>query len=395
MTTTALFDSNGIDWRTLAETHGTPLLVLDCDRIGLQYDALARALPGVELHYAIKSLPHPEVVRTLAARSARFDLATQGEVDLVEGLGIDARRTIHTHPIKTDQDIRRALRYGCTTFVADNSAELAKFTPYRHRVALLLRVAFRDPDAQVDLSAKFGCAPEALNALLAEADRRELHVKGLSFHVGSQAAGGTAQADAIRFCAEAFTARRRNARAPLSVLDIGGGFPVSYDGRGVDIEAFCAPIRSALAALPDHVRVIAEPGRFISAPAMTSISGIVGVAERGGRPWYYLDDGVYGSFSGRIYDHARYPLIPLTRDAERDPFAGGQVTATLAGPTCDSIDVIAEDAALGALEIGDYVIAPMIGAYSSASATTFNSIPRTPILAINTVEEQAPELRIV
>ena len=395
MNAPALFDDKGTDWRAIAETHGTPLLVLDCDRVGLQYDALARALPGVELHYAIKSLPHPEVVRTLAARGARFDLATSGEVDLVENLGIDARRTIHTHPIKTDHDIRRALRFGCTTFVADNPAELAKFIPYRHRVALLLRVAFRDPDAQVDLSAKFGCAPEALSALLAEADGLGLHVKGLSFHVGSQAGRGDAQADAIRFCAHAFTARRRDARAPLSVLDIGGGFPVSYDGRGVDIEAFCAPVRTALAALPEHVRVIAEPGRFISAPAMISISSVIGVAERGGRPWYYLDDGVYGSFSGRIYDHARYPLIPMTRDAERDPFAGGPVWATLAGPTCDSIDVIVQDAALGALEIGDYVIAHMIGAYSSASATTFNSIPRTPILAINTVEGVAQELRVV
>lgn len=395
MSATALFDGNGADWRAIAETHGTPLLVLDCDRVGLQYDALARALPGVELHYAIKSLPHPQVVRTLAARGARFDLATTGEVDLVEDLGIDARRTIHTHPIKTDRDIRRALRYGCTTFVADNPAELAKFAPYRHRVALLLRVAFRDPEAQVDLSAKFGCAPEALDDLLAEADRLDLHVKGLSFHVGSQATRGDAQAEAIRFCTRAFAARRQDARAPLSVLDIGGGFPVSYDGRGVDIDAFCAPIRTALAALPEHVRVIAEPGRFISAPAMTSVSSVVGVADRGGRPWYYLDDGVYGSFSGRIYDHASYPLIPLARDPDRDPFARGAVTVTLAGPTCDSIDVIADDAAIGTLEIGDYVIAPMIGAYSSASATTFNSIPRTPILAINTVEDAAPELRVV
>jgi ornithine decarboxylase len=392
-----LLDALGHDWRALAAEHGTPLLVLDCDRLRLQYDKLCQALPGVTQHYAIKALPNADAVRTLAERGAAFDLATNGEVELVERLRIDPRRTIHTHPIKRDDDIRRALRYGCTTFVADNVDELDKLVPYRHRVAVLLRIAFRNATSRVDLSRKFGCDVDHLAELLAAADGRGLHVKGLSFHVGSQAADGTAHASAIRRCAGFFEAPRAGAVAPLAILDIGGGFPANYDGTTEDIDAFCAPIRAALAELPARVRVIAEPGRYLAAPAMTCITAVVGRARRDGVPWYYLDDGVYGSFSGQIYDATRYPLIALARDPDRDPHARGAGTAVLAGPTCDSIDVVDEAADVGELEIGDLIVAPMIGAYSAASASTFNSLPRTPILALGAPArgEREPELRVV
>jgi len=364
------------DWGELVARHGTPLLVLDCDVLRLQYRRLAQALPGVALHYAIKALADELVIRTLAEEGAAFDLATSGEVALLERTGVSPRRTIHTHPIKRDAEIRAALRYGCTTFVVDNPAELEKFIPYRHRVALLLRLSFPNPSARCDLSRKFGCAPEEVDALLAAADARGLHVKGLSFHVGSQVGEPDAHVAAIRHCATHFAVRRTGALAPLTVLDIGGGFPVSYDGTPEDIETFCAPIRSALAELPEHVRVIAEPGRYLAAPAMTCLTSVVGTAQRGGRTWYYIDDGVYGSFSGQIYDHTRYPLFPLRAGGTPEP-------CVLAGPTCDSIDVIADDLVLPPLELGDVLVAPMMGAYTSVSATEFNSLPRTPIVALS------------
>lgn len=394
--TSAQLHGFGADWRALAERHGTPLLVLDCDRIRAQYDRLVQALPGVTHHYAIKALPNEDVVRTLAERGASFDLATNGEVEMVERLGVDARRTIHTHPIKRDGDIRRALRYGCTTFVADNVDELAKLVPYRHRVAVLIRVSFRNADSRVDLSRKFGCHVDELGTLLAEADLCGLHVKGLSFHVGSQAASGRAHAEAISRCAPFFAVQRMGSAARLSVLDIGGGFPANYDGSTEDIDTFCAPIREALAGLPEHVRVLSEPGRFIAAPAMTSISSVVGRARRDGVIWYYLDDGVYGSFSGQIFDHTDYPLVAVARDPMRDPFAEPAEPAVLAGPTCDSIDVVSERAEVGRLELGDLIVAPMMGAYTAASATTFNSLPRTPVITLNGPEVASePELRIV
>ena len=129
-------------FQKIAEQHGTPLLVLDCDQLVKQFKALSNALPRVELYYAIKSLPHPAAIQTLHELGANFDIATSGEIELLREQGARARKTIHTHPIKRDKDIRDALRFGCTTFVIDNIYELEKFIGYRHRVGLLVRVSF-------------------------------------------------------------------------------------------------------------------------------------------------------------------------------------------------------------------------------------------------------------
>jgi ornithine decarboxylase len=143
------------------------------------------------------------------------------------------------------------------------------------------------------------------------------------------------------------------------------------------IEEFCAPIRAALAALPEGTRVIAEPGRFICGPAGTVVTTVMGRAWREGRWWYYLDDGLYGSFSGQLYDHARYPIELL------GPAEGPRFHSVLAGPTCDSIDVVAEDIELPELHAGDRLVGRQMGAYTAASATDFNFFPRARIVVVN------------
>jgi ornithine decarboxylase len=357
--------------------HGAPLLLLDCDRVRQQYRNLCSALPGVEHYYAIKSLPHPDLLATLAAEGAAFDVASSGELELLRNLHFTPRRTIHTHPIKRDRDIRAALRFGCTSFVVDNIDELSKFVPYRHRVGLLLRIGFQNRGAVVDLARKFGCALEDVELLLQEAQRLGIHIKGLSFHVGSQCATPDAHVEAIRACGRIIQRYDLELGGhPLGILDIGGGFPVPYAGGPDDIENFCAPIREAIAELPHGISVIAEPGRYISAPAMTSVSSVMGRARRNDRTWYYLDDGVYGSFSGRIYDHASYPLEIFSDSDRREP-------CVLAGPTCDSIDVLAEDVELPQMEIGDLVVGHLMGAYTMATATDFNSFDKARVVVLN------------
>jgi ornithine decarboxylase len=362
--------------RRLVAIHGSPLLILDCDAVRRQYRALGAALPGVDLHYALKPLPHHAVVSTLMEEGAWFDLATSGEVDLVAELGVDPARTIHTHPIKRDSDIRDALAYGCTTFVVDNPDELLKFIPYADEAELLLRLSFRSPDAKVDLSKKFGCSPEAAPTLLAQAAELGIRIKGLSFHVGSQALEPVKHVEAIHACAGIIAEAARQGLPPLEVLDIGGGFPVDYREQVAPIDTFCRPIREALCALPAEVRVIAEPGRFIAAPAITAISSVMGKAQRDGRWWYYLDDGLYGSYSGQLFDHTHYPVDCLDFFGERSP-------SVLAGPTCDSIDVIDEEIMLPELQCGDLVVGRMMGAYTWASATEFNFFRKAQIVVIN------------
>ncbi|WP_448212180.1 type III PLP-dependent enzyme [Colwellia sp. MEBiC06753] len=362
----------------LVAQFGSPLMVLDCDLIRAQYRALQQALPSVDLHYALKPLPHPAVVSTLLAEGAYFDLATNGEVDLVASVGVPSGRTIQTHPIKRDSDIAHAVAYGCNVFVVDNINEIDKFAKYQEQVELLVRVSFPNPEVLADLSKKFGCLPEHALVLIKHAYSLGIRVKGLSFHVGSQTKNGIKYADAITKCHHIMLQVVDAGLPALSTLDIGGGFPVKYTDDVLDISDFCAPIRQALALLPDTVRVIAEPGRFIVAPAVTNIASVMGQAERNGKTWYYLDDGIYGSFSGLMFDEANYQISALSIENEVFP-------AVLAGPTCDSIDVIREEILLPKLTNGDLIVSTMMGAYTSCTATDFNFFKRAQMIVLNEV----------
>jgi ornithine decarboxylase len=365
-----------LDYQNLVAEHGSPLMVLDCEVLRQRYRELCRALPGVRMFYAIKSLSALPVLETLQAEGSGFDVATTGEIRLLEKIGADPAETIHTHPIKRDQDIRDALAFGCNTFVADNIDELKKFLPFAGQARILLRVSFRSKDATIDLSRKFGCSPERVPELLEQAAELGLTVVGLSFHVGSQSVTAAAHAEAIDVCRPFFENQQAEGAGQLRILDIGGGLPVDYNRQELDLEEFCAPIRAALEAYPEGVQFIAEPGRVLSAPCIISISTIMGRAVRADLWWYYLDDGVYGAYSGQIFDHAFYPITVFSDHEETHP-------SVLAGPTCDVIDVISELAMLPTLEIGDLVVGEQMGAYTWVTACEFNSIPLPKLVVLN------------
>ena len=362
--------------RRLVKEFGSPLVILDCERVRVQYRKLKKALPGVDLHYALKPMPHPSVVSTIVAEGGWLDLATTGEVQLVERLGVAPERCIHTHPIKREQDIVNATKFGVRTFVADNPDEVRKFARHTQNAELLLRVSFRSPGAVCDLSRKFGCDPEDLLALARLAAELGIEVRGLSFHVGSQAADSAKHVEALQACAQLIAAARKEKLGTFDTLDIGGGFPIDYGQLAQEIGRFCAPIRAALAKLPKRVRVIAEPGRFIAGPSAIGVASVMGRARREGHWWYYLDDGLYGSYSGQLFDHARYPVEPLRDSPERLP-------SVLAGPTCDSIDVIAENLMLPELKAGDLIVGRAMGAYTWASASEFNFFPKATVVSVN------------
>jgi ornithine decarboxylase len=362
--------------RRLVKEFGSPLLILDCERVRVQYRKLRKALPGVDLHYALKPLPHPSVVNTIVAEGGFLDLATTGEVHLVERLGVAPERCIHTHPIKRPQDIVNAVKFGVRTFVADNPDEVQKFARHTADAELLLRVSFRSPGAVCDLSRKFGCDPEDLLSLARLAADLGISARGLSFHVGSQARDSAKHVEALQACTKLIAAARKEKLGPLDTLDIGGGFPIDYGQAVEDISRFCAPIRAELAKLPKRVRVIAEPGRFIAGPSALGVASVMGRARREGHWWYYLDDGLYGSYSGQLFDHARYPVEPMRDSDERLP-------SVLAGPTCDSIDVIAENLMLPELKAGDLIVGRAMGAYTWASASEFNFFPKATVVTVN------------
>lgn len=362
----------------LVAKHETPFMVLDLEEVDYQYKSLQAALPGVKLFYALKSLSHPELIKRLKTLGCNFDLATIGEVELVESLGITGDQCIHTHPIKKDKEIKRALKFGNKRFVVDNIEEMKKFYKYAGQVELIIRVSFRSKQAVVDLSRKFGCTLEELPVLVDMAQSNGIDVVGLSFHVGSQSISPMTQVNAIR---SSIAAMKVMNNVKWKFLDIGGSFPVSYQEEVMPIADFCVPVMEALAELPEGIEVFAEPGRFISAPSMIEVVSIVGKAKRGARTWYYLDDGVYGGFSGQMFDHAKYPIAPLK---PVDPM-GEFYPSVLAGPTCDSIDVVAEDIELPEMEVGDILIGKQMGAYTLASATEFNYYPKPKVVVVEDI----------
>jgi ornithine decarboxylase len=371
-------DLAAIDLPELVARHGTPLLVLDPSRLAEQYRLLRRALPDVRPYYAVKALPHPSALAAIRGEGGFFDVASPGELALVTGLGVAPGRCIYTHPVKKTADIATAVRAGIRTFVFDNEPELDKFAGLEDRVELMLRLQYRTPQALLDLSYKFGARPDDAIDLLRAAQRRGLRVSGLSFHPGSQLASVEPLLEDIRAAAMLLDCLAAVGMT-VDVLDIGGGLPVPYDAAVPHLDSFVAAIEDELRPLTERgIRVISEPGRFLAAPAMFSVAGVAGVTRRGGLPWYYLDDGLYGSFSNVLTEHV-HPTI-YAYDAvleERD-----LVPSVLAGPTCDSIDVITTSALMPPLAVGDLVVAPLMGAYTSVTACEFNGLPRPTVVVV-------------
>ena len=360
--------------KDLVAVHGTPTLFLSENRLRESYRQLQAALPGVGLYYAVKSNSTPDIISILAGEDSFFDVCTNGEIDIIRECGVAPERCIHTHPIKRDSDISYAIKYGITTFVADNEFELNKFIPHKDKVRILIRMSIQNPGCLVNLSHKFGVAPEKTWAMIRKAHKRGLNVAGISFHAGSQNENALKYIEALEYCRDIY--RKAALRGiNFDTIDIGGGFPISYLTSVIPTIQFCQPINEYLDRFFSSYSIIAEPGRVISGPSMTLATRIMGKSQRNGVWWYYLDDGMYGSFSGKMYDHADYPMW-----VERE---GSRYTSVLAGPTCDSIDVIYENISLPHLEIGDLLIFKSMGSYTSASASNFNGFPKAKIVLVN------------
>jgi ornithine decarboxylase len=364
-------------WSELVAEHGTPLLVLDPERVREQYRLLTRALRGIRPHYAVKAMPHAAVLTTLAAEGCGFDVATRAEVDLVRSLGIRLDRCIHTHPIKKPADIDHAYRAGVRTFVVDNPCEAQKFNGRPADIEVLVRLAFPNPTAKSDLSTKFGVQPAEAELVVKHVLAAGVTFAGFSFHVGSQSSTMAPFRDAVRATAALSRTVERTLGTRARIIDIGGGFPVSYREQMPTITELGVLLDAELGDERSEFTLLAEPGRFLSASAMTLCSSVVGTATRAGKVWHYLDDGLYGAYSNILTEDVHPALLALN---ELDGPPREYAPVTLAGPTCDSIDVVARDYPMPPLQVGDVIVSPMMGAYTTVTSSRFNGIAETPVV---------------
>jgi ornithine decarboxylase len=369
------------DWDGLVEEHGTPLLVLDPDRVVEQYRLLSDQLRGFRLHYAVKALPHPAVLAAVAACGGGFDVATSAEVDHLRSLGLPMSSCIHTHPVKKAADIDHAYRAGIRTFIVDNPVEAQKFVGRPDDIDVLVRLAFRNPSAKSDLSSKFGADPADAELLVKHVVAAGVRFAGFSFHVGSQGVSAEPYRAALTGTLELARHVRDTLGLATRIIDIGGGFPVSYREAMPTIGAVAGVVDEVLGPDRHEYTLLAEPGRFLAASCMTLFTRVVGTATRAGRVWHYLDDGLYGSYSNILTEDVHPPILAL-RELGEDPTGDPRnyERVTLAGPTCDSVDVIARDYPMPPLRVGDIVVSPMMGAYTTVTSSRFNGIAETPIV---------------
>ncbi len=363
------------------DERGTPLFVLDRARIRADYRALAAALPQVRHHYAVKALSHPAVLRALVEEGAGFDVATTAELDAVLAAGASPDRVIHTHPHKKPRDIAAAIDRGVRTFVADSDAELRKLADVAGQwpgleLGTLLRLSFPNPAALADLSSKFGLFPVEVPDVLEYAMGLGVRIIGFSYHVGSQNSDLVIVRDSVRQAIALLDAARA-AGHPADTVDLGGGFPVEYERPMPSIAEFAEVLRPELDARPD-IRFVSEPGRLLAAGAMALVTGVVSTTNRpiDATDWVFVDDGLFGGYSNVLTDHVMPRILVVGAEGRE------VIPQTIAGPTCDSTDVIARDLALPRLEVGDLLVSPEMGAYTWVTATTFNGIPVTPIVVL-------------
>jgi ornithine decarboxylase len=368
----------------LAKKHGTPLFVVDHDELRKNYALFRKHFPRVQIYYAVKVNSDAAIVKTFYELGGSFDVASMQEFHTVHQniakLPAKQRqdfiwdKIIYANPIKPIETLEELDRYK-PLVTYDNHEEVKKIAKHAPHAGLALRLRVPNTGSMVELSSKFGALPGEAVDLIAYAHDNGLTVEGLSFHVGSQCTNPENYIQSIHLCASIF-AEAKSRGFTLKLLDIGGGFPAAYDASVPKFSDLAKKINHELDRLfPKEIEILAEPGRFLVASAGFAVSKIIGKAVRNDKLCYYVNDGVYHTYSGVIFDHCTYHMKSFKKGAT-------QICAVF-GPTCDALDTISLAEQLPELELGDYLYSDNIGAYSAASATHFNGFPPAKVVHVN------------
>lgn len=363
------FVSAKIDRWLAAVQPATPCVVIDLDLVRAQHASLATHMPFAEIFYAVKANPAPEVLAALAGLGVGFDLASDGEIERCLSLGIPSRRFSFGNTIKRETDIARAYAHGVRLFAFDSEGELQKIARVAPGAEVFCRLAVAPGGAEWPLTRKFGCHPEMAAHLLLQAERLGLKPIGVSFHVGSQQTEPETWSAAIAMAAELFHVCAGKG-VSLDLLNLGGGLPAHYRSRVPPLARYAEIIETALRQSfgQSRPRVIIEPGRYMVGDAGLLRAQILLIAQKSRHAkhrWIYLDAGRYNGLPETLGERIHYRLRCAS-----DAMPAGPVI--LAGPTCDSTDILYEKAGYALpldLAIGDTIDFLSAGAYTSSYAS--------------------------
>jgi len=371
--------------KKIAEKYGTPIFIIDHDKIRENYREFKENLPKVQAYYAVKANSNPLIIKTLYEEGASFDVASMPEFLLVyeniKNMPEKERqdwiwdKIIYANTIKPIETLQALDKYK-PLVTYDNVEELKKIKEHAPNAGLCLRIRVPNTGSMVELSSKFGALPGEAVDLIEEAFKIGLIVEGISFHVGSQCTNFENYVQALQLSSSIIKEVDLRVGKKINILDIGGGFPVRYNNKVKTFKTLSKKLTTEIKRLfPPEMEILSEPGRFMIATACILVAKVIGKANRDGKPCYYINDGVYHTYSGQIFDHCVYPVKAIK---EGEP----QISAVF-GPTCDALDTITLAAELPELELLDFVYSENIGAYSHASSTFFNGFPPAKVVHIN------------
>jgi ornithine decarboxylase len=352
----------------------TPYLGLDVAAAVTRLRRLSTALPGTAVHYAVKANPAPALLAALVAAGCRFDVASPAETLAVLEAGATAGDVVYSNPIKRREDIAFAARLGVRLFVVDSLEETRKVAAAAPGSSVLCRIVTSGEGSDWPLSRKYGCSTGQAVEILRTAATAGLDPAGVAFHVGSQQRDPGAWDSPVAAAARVFARLREDGLEPW-LLDLGGGFPAHHEGECVPLAAYGAAIELQLRRHfgKSRPRTLVEPGRAVVSDAGTLVTTVIAVVQRGPARWVYLDAGVFTGLVETLGEAIRYRIRTSADGGPTGP-------CVLAGPTCDSVDVLYEEVPLPLdLAEGDTVRLLSTGAYTSSYSTVgFNGFAPLP-----------------
>jgi ornithine decarboxylase len=343
-----------------------PFLILDTAIVREKLRRFRSAMPRVRPHYAVKANPDRRVLKALVQEGAGFEIASTAELDLLLTLGVPAEEIFFSNPMRSRETNATAAAKGVRWFVVDSVDELRRVHSVEPTAQMYLRIATPNIGSDWPLSGKFGAGAGETREIIATAAKLGADLAGVTFHAGSQCRNPENWRVGIEKARTVFDAMFKAGLKPR-LLDIGGGFPVRHVKPIPSIEVIGGVINEALKAFPEEVRVIAEPGRYLVSDAGYFVCRMLGTATRGGKRWMHWDAGLFGGVI-ETTEGLKYKI--------RTDRSGPDVAWNVAGPTCDSVDVVMRDEPLPSdLQEGDFIYIRNAGAYTTAYASEFNGFP--------------------
>ncbi|MDB5164407.1 MAG: hypothetical protein JWL89_33 [Candidatus Saccharibacteria bacterium] len=357
------------------QDHQTPFFFTSRDILKRNYELFTSLFNNAEIYYALKANSDPKVLTYLDSLGCGFEAASAYEVQILLDLGVNPSHIVYGTSIKPAEHIRHSFHAGVKRFAADSREELEKIAKSAPGAKVYVRTIVDDTGSVFMMSDRFGTPAGTVKELILYARELGLKTYGISFYVGSQAANAQMWAKGVKTVAPIIEELHKEG-VVLEALNIGGGFPVHYDNHqdAPELHEIVVGVHNAMHALPYMPKIIMEPGRAMVATSTVLVAEIVARNDRFKKPWLVLDAGIYNAlYEAMIHQGStRYPvrpLIPPTEPTETLAF-------TLAGPTGDSLDVIARDVDLPAyLGVGDRLLFEHTGAYSISMASPFNGFP--------------------